>query len=249
MSGHSKWNNIKRQKGKSDAAKGKVFTKIGREITVCVRNSGADINTNTKLRDLIQKAKQNNMPNDTIDRCIKKASGDMNSVDYTAINYEGYGIGGSAVIVEALTDNKNRTAGDIRHYFDKYNGSLGTTGCVSYSFEQKGVLIIEKNEKVNEDELMMTALEAGALDVEVEEDSYEVYTISNDISKVQQSLESAGYEIVSSEVSFIPQTEITLSQEQENIFKTMIEKLEDLDDVQEVYHNVCLSYDDEDDEE
>lgn len=241
MSGHSKWNNIKRTKGKADAVRGKIFTKIGREIVVAVKSGGADPIMNPKLRDIITKAKQNNMPNDTIDRSIKKASGELAGVDYTAIQYEGYGIGGSAVIVQALTDNKNRTAGDVRHLFDKFAGALGTNGCVSYLFEEKGIIVIEKLPSVNEDDLMLASLDAGALDVVSEEDVFEIYTKPTELSAVKTILEQNGYVVVQSEVSFIPQNEVKLDSEQEQTFVKMIEKLEDLDDVQDVYHNVILS--------
>lgn len=249
MSGHSKWNNIKRTKGKQDAIKGRVFTKIGREIFVCVKAGGADVSTNSKLKDLIIKAKQNNMPSDTIERSIKKASGDTSGVDYTAMTYEGYGVAGSAVIVTALTDNKNRTAGEIRHMFDKHGGSLGTTGCVSYSFKEQGVIILERTSTINEDDVMMTALEHGAEDVISQEDSFEVYTMPADMAKVAEALGGAGFNILSSEVILNAQNEITLNPEQEATFIKMLDKLEDLDDVQNVYHNVSLQLEGENDGE
>lgn len=240
MSGHSKWNNIKRTKEKADAAKGKIFTKIGREIAVIVKTGGADPNTNAKLKDVIAKAKQANMPNDTIMRSIKKASGELGNINYEEIVYEGYGVSGSAVIVKCLTDNKNRTAGDVRHAFDKYNGSMGATGCVSYLFKNKGIIIIEKTENLDADELMMLALDAGAVDVIEEEDIFQIETAPEDVTKVAEVLEST-YTILSSEATLVPDMYINLEPNKEETFKKMIEKLEDSDDVQEVYHNVELT--------
>ena len=240
MSGHSKWNNIKRTKEKADAAKGKIFTKIGREIAVIVKTGGADPNTNAKLKDVIAKAKQANMPNDTIMRSIKKASGELGNINYEEIVYEGYGVSGSAVIVKCLTDNKNRTAGDVRHAFDKYNGSMGATGCVSYLFKNKGIIIIEKTENVDADELMMLALDAGAVDVIEEEDIFQIETVPEDVTKVAEVLEST-HTILSSEATLVPDMYINLEPNKEETFKKMIEKLEDSDDVQEVYHNVELT--------
>ena len=196
MSGHSKWANIKHKKEKSDASRGKIFTKIGREITVAVRSGGPDPNSNSRLRDVIAKAKANNVPNDTIAKSIKKASGEGNAENYEQITYEGYGPNGVAVIVEAMTDNRNRTASDVRHFFDKYGGNLGTNGCVSYLFDRKGILIIEENAKIDGDQLMMDALEAGAEDFENEDELYEITCDPAQFSNVRESLEQKGYEFL-----------------------------------------------------
>lgn len=238
MSGHSKWHNIQATKNKADAARGKIFTKIGREIAVAVKMGGADPNSNAKLRDVISKAKQNNMPNDNIQRSIKKASGELSSVNYEEITYEGYGVGGSAVIVKCLTDNKNRTAGDVRHAFDKFGGSLGGVGCVSYMFDNKGILVLQKSDKINEDELIDKCLEAEAEDVINDEDVFEIITSPSNFHKVKESLEGQGLEFISTEVSMVPQSTITLDEKQYASFEKMIDALDSLDDVQEVYHNV-----------
>ncbi len=238
MSGHSKWHNIQAKKGKSDAARGKIFTKIGREIAVAVKTGGADPNSNAKLRDIISKAKQNNMPNDNIERSIKKASGELAGVNYEAITYEGYGVGGSAVIVECLTDNKNRTAGDVRHAFDKHGGSLGSTNCVSYLFNRKGIVIVTDVEDV--DTLMLDALDEGAVDVFEDEDAVQVITEPNEHNKMQEALIKKGYNVVSADTELVPDTYVDLNQEQAGKFMRMVDALEDLDDVQEVYHNVNL---------
>lgn len=238
MSGHSKWNNIKRTKEKADNAKGKIFTKIGRELAVIVKSGGPDPTTNAKLKDAIAKAKQQNMPNDTIMRSIKKASGELGNINYEEIVYEGYGVGGSAVIVKCLTDNKNRTAGDVRHAFDKYNGSLGATGCVSYLFKNKGIIIVEKQETTDADEVMMLALDLGAVDVNEEEDIIQIETNPEDVTEIAEKLEQNNLVILSSEATLIPDMYTTLEKSKEETFKKMIEKLEDSDDVQEVYHNV-----------
>lgn len=238
MSGHSKWHNIQARKGKSDAARGKIFTKIGREIAVAVKTGGADPNSNAKLRDIISKAKQNNMPNDNIERSIKKASGELAGVNYEAITYEGYGVGGSAVIVECLTDNKNRTAGDVRHAFDKHGGSLGSTNCVSYLFNRKGVVVVSDVKDV--DALMMDALDEGAVDVYEDEDSCEVITEPNKHTEMQEALVKKGYNVVSADTELVPDTYVDLTDEQVGKFQRMVDALEDLDDVQEVYHNVNL---------
>ena len=203
MSGHSKWHNIQAKKGKSDAARGNIFTKIGREIAIAVKQGGSDPNTNSKLRDAIAKAKSNNMPNDNINRSIKKAAGELDSVNYEEFTYEGYAAGGVAVIVECLTDNKNRTAGDVRHLFDKFGGSLGSTGCVSYMFKKRGVIDVDVN-AMSEDDIMMLAIDAGADDIVTLEDVYEIYTMPGDMSKVREALENAGIEILSSEIDMIP---------------------------------------------
>lgn len=239
MSGHSKWNNIKNKKEKTDAQKAKVFTKIGKEIAICVREGGGDPNTNGKLRELIYKAKASNVPNDNIDRAIKKAMG-ADSVQYEEITYEGYGPSGVAVIVETTTDSRNRTASDVRHFFDKYGGNLGSSGCVSYMFEDKGVIVLlrEDNEKVDEDQLMEDALEAGAEDFSSDEDSFQITTEPSDVYAIRDALAAKGYKIESAEEDKIPNTYVTL--ETEDDIKNMtqlIEHLEDSDDVQEIYHN------------
>ena len=239
MSGHSKFANIKHKKEKNDAKKGKIFTKLGREIAVAVKEGGADPENNSRLRDIIAKAKANNMPNDTIDRSIKKAAGDANAVNYEAITYEGYGPSGVAIIVEALTDNKNRTASNVRSAFTKGNGSIGTPGCVSYNFEKKGQIIITKEDcQMDEDDLMMTALDAGAEDFAAEEDSYEIVTDPDDFSKVREALEAESIEMASAEVTMIPNTMVELVSEDDikNLQKTL-DLLEEDDDVQDVWHN------------
>ena len=238
MSGHSKWNNIKRTKEKSDAQKGKIFTKIGREIAVIVKQGGSDPNVNSKLKDVIAKAKQNNMPNDSIERSIKKAAGEMSGVNYESMTYEGYGIGGSAVIVECLTDNKNRTASDVRHAFDKHGGSLGSTGCVNYLFNRKGLIVIEKTSKTDVDSVMMDCLDCGADDVVEQDDVIEVYTKPESYNDVKSLLEAKGYTFLSSEITMLPDTYITLDEKKLESFEKMLDLLNDLDDVQEVYHNV-----------
>ncbi len=239
MSGHSKWHNIQAKKGKTDAARGKIFTKIGREIAVCVKAGGPDPNVNSKLKDIIAKAKQNNMPSDNIERSIKKASGELSGVNYEAITYEGYGVGGSAVIVECLTDNKNRTAGDVRHAFDKHGGSLGSTNCVSYLFKRKGIVVVTDFSDI--DTLMLDAIEEGAVDVVEDEDAVEIITEPNEDGKMREALEKKGYNVVSSETELVPDMYVDLGADQEAKFQRMIDALEDLDDVQEVYHNVNLS--------
>lgn len=236
MSGHSKWSNIKHKKEKTDAQKAKIFTKLGREISVLVKTGGPDPNVNSRLKDAITKAKQNNMPNDNIERCIKKAAGEGAGDNYEEITYEGYGPSGVAVIVEALTDNRNRTAGDMRHYFDKCGGNLGNSGCVTFMFDQKGVIIME-NAK-DEEQAMMDALEAGAEDYSVEEEYTEILTASNDLGAVRDALEEKGYTVISSEVQMLPQNTATLTDETDlkNMTK-LIEMLEENDDVQNVWHN------------
>ncbi len=238
MSGHSKWANIKRKKEKTDSQRGKVFTKLGREITIIVRQGGPEPESNSKLKDVIAKAKAANMPNENITRCIKKAAGDIDSANYEEIVYEGYGPGGVAVIVEAMTDNRNRTAGDVRHFFDKFGGNLGTSGCVSFMFDKKGVILIEKDGKINEDDLMMEALELGAEDFTAEEDVYEITTSPDDFSAVREALEKKGYDFVEADVEMVPQTMTKLTDpKQIEFMDRLIENLEDLDDVQNVYHN------------
>lgn len=239
MSGHSKFANIKHKKEKNDAKKGKIFTKLGREIAVAVKEGGADPENNSRLRDIVAKAKANNMPNDTIDRSIKKAAGDANAVNYESITYEGYGPSGVAIIVEALTDNKNRTASNVRSAFTKGSGSIGTPGCVSYNFEKKGQIIIAREDcQMEEDDLMMTALDAGAEDFTAEEDSYEIVTDPDDFSKVREALEAESIEMASAEVTMIPNTMVELASEDDikNLQKTL-DLLEEDDDVQDVWHN------------
>ncbi len=248
MSGHSKWANIKHKKGKSDAARGKIFTKLGREIAMVVKQGGADPESNSKLKDVIAKAKAANMPNDNITRSIKKAAGDTDGENYEEISYEGYGPGGVAVIVEAMTDNRNRTAGDVRHYFDKFGGNLGQTGCVSYMFNKKGLILIEKTDKTSEDDLMMEALDSGAEDFNVEEDYFEVLTAPEEFSAVREALESKGYEFIEAGVEMVPSTMTKLTDpKQIEFMDKLIDNLEDLDDVQNVYHN--WEQDEEEDEE
>ncbi len=239
MSGHSKFANIKHKKEKNDAAKGKIFTRIGREIAVAVKEGGADPNNNSRLRDVIAKAKANNMPNDTIDRSIKKAAGDANAADYEANTYEGYGPNGTAIIVETLTDNRNRTAGNVRNAFTKGGGNVGTTGCVSFMFEKKGQIIIDKEEYEGDaDDLMMLALDAGAEDFAEEEDSFEVLTSPDDFSAVREALEKEGIPMMSAEVTMIPQTTVTLTDEADiKRMNRILDLLDEDDDVQEVYHN------------
>ena len=244
MSGHSKFANIKHKKEKNDAAKGKIFTIIGREIAVAVKEGGPDPANNSRLRDVIAKAKANNMPNDTIDRGIKKAAGDANSVNYEYVSYEGYGPSGTAIIVDALTDNKNRTAANVRNAFTKGKGNVGTPGCVSYMFDKKGQIIIDKEELEDEcgemdaDELMMTALDAGAEDFSEEDDSYEIITNPNDFEAVHAALEAEKIPMAEAEVTMIPQNYVELTAEEDltNINR-ILDLLDDDDDVQEVYHN------------
>lgn len=236
MSGHSKWNNIKRKKEKTDAQKAKIFTKIGREITVAVKEGGADPNSNGKLRDLIAKAKSNNVPNDNIDRIIKKA-GSGDKADYESIVYEGYGPNGVAVIVETLTDNRNRTASDVRHYFDKFGGNLGTSGCVSFMFNEQGVIVME-NTFTDEEKLMEDIMEAGADDYSIDEDEVEIVTSPADFQSVRDALTGLGYTFVSADVEMVPSNYVTLT-DPDHILKMnlLLEHLEDNDDVQNVYHN------------
>lgn len=238
MSGHNKWSTIKRKKEKTDGARAKVFTKIGREIAVAVRDGGPDPASNSKLKDIIAKAKAANVPNDNIDRIIKKASGETGGADYENIVYEGYGPSGVAVIVEALTDNRNRTAGDVRHYFDKYGGNMGQSGCVSFMFTRYGVILIE-SEDVDEETLMDAALEAGAVDFITEDEAvFEIRTEPNDLGAVRDALEAAGYSFVVAEVQYVPSTYTALTNEDDikNMNK-MLEMFDDNDDIQEVWHN------------
>ena len=239
MSGHSKFANIKHKKERNDAAKGKIFTIIGREIAVAVKEGGADPNNNSKLKDVIAKAKANNMPNDTIERGIKKAAGDANAVNYVSITYEGYGPNGTAIIVDALTDNKNRTASNVRNAFTKGNGNVGTIGCVSYLFDKKGQIIIDKEEcEMDADELMMIALDSGAEDFSEEEDSFEIITEPDDFSDVREKLEKAGIPMAQAEVTMIPRTWVELSDEEDiKRMNRLLDLLDEDDDVQAVYHN------------
>ncbi len=238
MSGHSKWNNIKRKKEKADGAKAKVFTKIGRELTVAVKEGGsADPAANSRLRDCIAKAKAANVPNDNIERIIKKAAGDGNADNFEDVTYEGYGPSGVAVIVEALTDNRNRTAADVRHAFDKFGGNLGTTGCVSFMFNKKGVIVVEREDR-DEDTVMADALEAGASDFSADEDVFEISTEPDDFSGVREDLEKKGYEFVSAEVEMVPDTYTKIDDpEIAEKMQKLLDLLEDNDDVQNVWHN------------
>lgn len=240
MSGHNKWSTIKQKKGKNDAARAKIFTKIGRELAVAVRDGGsADPSVNSKLRDCIAKAKANNVPNDNIDRIIKKAAGDSDSTNYESVTYEGYGPNGVAVIVEALTDNRNRTAGEVRHYFDKFGGNMGTPGCVGFMFQKKGVLVIEREGLgKDEDKVMEDALEFGASDFEADDDIFTIYTEPEDFSAVRQDLENAGYTFASAEIEMVPDTYTKLEEADvcENMQK-MLDMFEDNDDIQNVWHN------------
>ena len=242
MSGHSKWHNIQATKNKADAARGKIFTKIGREIAVAVKLGGPDPNINSKLYDVIQKAKANNMPNDNITRSIKKASGaDGNADNYEAITYEGYGSHGVAFIVECLSDNRNRTAADVRHLFTKFGGSLGTTGSVAYMFDYNGMVVVQRTDKTNEEVIMMTALDAGAEDVITNDECYEIICKPENLHNVRKEFETGGYVIISAEVEYVPQNEIALDKDSAVSVNKLILSLEDLDDVQNVYTNADLS--------
>ncbi|MBN2853590.1 MAG: YebC/PmpR family DNA-binding transcriptional regulator [Clostridia bacterium] len=237
MSGHSKWANIKHKKEKSDSKKGKIFTKIGREIMVAVKQGGPDPDNNVKLYDVIAKAKANNMPNDNIKRSILKASGDADQDNFEEVIYEGYGPSGVACIVEVMTDNRNRAAADIRHAFDKCGGNLGTTGCVSFMFERKGVIIIEKKDSVDEETLMMEAIEAGAEDFSSEDEYYEIITEVSAFSGVRRILEDKKYDLMEASLQWVPGTMTTLDEENGLQMEKLIDMLEDSDDVQNVYHN------------
>ncbi len=246
MSGHSKWNNIKNKKAKGDAARSAAFTKIGREIAVAVKAGGPDPSSNSKLYDVIQKAKANNMPNENIQRSIKKASGELSAVEYVEITYEGYGVGGSAVIVECLTDNKNRTAGDVRHAFDKNGGNLGGTNSVSYMFDRKGIVVAENTVGLDDDSAFELAIESGADDVSLEDGMVEMTCDVSALSAVRDAVVAKGLNLVSAEMEWLPQNMVTLDGDNLARFQKMLETLEDNDDVQEVYHNVVLP--DEEDE-
>lgn len=245
MSGHSKWANIKHRKGKMDALRGKIFTKMGKEIAMAAKD-GADLSTNRKLSDVVAKAKANNMPKDIITRAIKKGSGEMQGITYEEMTYEGYGPSGIAVIVRTLAENRNRTAAGVRHVFDKYGGGLGTLGCVSFMFDKKGLIIVEKTDKVEEEELMMLALDCGADDFVVQEDSFEIYIAPENFSEVRQKLEDAGIEMVTAEVTMIPQTVVEVTDEEViKKFTKMLDMFDEDDDVQDVYHNAELPEDEE----
>lgn len=240
MSGHNKWSTIKQKKGKNDAARAKIFTKIGRELIVAVKEGGSsDPAVNSKLRDCIAKAKANNVPNDNIERIIKKAAGDNDSANYEAVTYEGYGTSGVAVIVEALTDNRNRTAGDVRHYFDKFGGNMGTPGCVSFMFEQKGVIVIDREDlEADEDTVMEHALEAGAADFEADEDVFTVYTEPADMGAIRDDLAAKGYNFVTAEIAMVPNTYVKVEdKESQEKLQKMLDMFEDNDDIQNVWHN------------
>ena len=238
MSGHSKWHNIQAKKGKADAARGKIFTKLGRELLIAVKQGGPDPAGNSKLKDVIAKCKAANMPNDTINNAIKKASGAGNNENYEEITYEGYGPNGVAVIVEAATDNKNRTAADVRHAFDKAGGNLGTSECVSYMFNKKGVIVVEKEStSMDEEELMMLAIEAGAEDFKTLDEVYEITTDPSDFSLVREKLEEAGISFLEASVQMVPTTTVSLDEKGQERMEKLIERLDDLDDVSNIYHN------------
>ena len=245
MSGHSKWANIKHKKGKADALRGKITTKISREITIAVRMGGADPTGNMKLKLALSKAKANNIPKDNIQRAIQKGAGALEGQSFEEITYEGYGPAGVAMMVSCLTDNRNRTAADVRHVFSKYGGNLGATGCVGYMFQQKGVFAVSKDTGVEEDDLMMVALEAGAEDIKNEEEGFEIVTTPDAFDDVEKSLADAGIEVEMAEITMIPDTMAELSAEDAERVQKMLDVLEDLDDVQDVYHNADLLEDDE----
>lgn len=238
MAGHSKWANIKHKKGKMDAQRGKIFTKLSRYITVAVREGGSDPEYNAALKSAIEKAKAENMPNDNIDRAIKKGAGDLDGANYEEIIYEGYGPSGVAVFVECLTDNRNRTASDVRHAFDKFGGNLGSTGCVAWMFDRKGLIVIDKDDNIDEEEIMMQAIEAGAEDFSSEDEVFEITTSVEDFTRVRDTLKEAGYTFSTAELAYIPQNTSKLEEEKDikNMVK-LIDALEDSDDVQNVYHN------------
>ena len=238
MSGHSKWHNIQAKKGKADAARGKVFTKLGRELLVAVKQGGPDPAGNSKLKDIIAKCKAANMPNDTINNAIKRAAGSADSANYEEVLYEGYGPNGVAVIVEGSTDNKNRTAADVRHAFDKSGGNLGTTGCVSYLFNKKGVIVIDRaSSEISDDDLMLLAIDSGAEDFSAEEEVYEITTTPEDFSSVREKLEQQGLEFLEADVQMVPTTYVTLDEKGEAKMQRLLDMLDDLDDVTNVYHN------------
>ena len=246
MSGHSKWHNIQSKKGKADAARGRLFTKIGKEIAVAAKGN-PNPSTNSKLADVIAKAKAANMPNDNIERSIKKAAGELGDKDYKELTYEGYGVGGSAVIITTLTDNINRTAGDVRAIMSKHGGSLGMNGCVSYMFDNKGVIVVERTPSLSEDEVTEYAIEAGADDVVTADDAFEIYTSPAAFSEARKYLEEKGLAFLQAEITMIPQNKITLEGDKLEAFLKMLDKLEENDDVQNVYHNVELPEEDDED--
>ena len=244
MSGHSKWHNIQAKKGKADAARGRIFTKLGREIAVAARGNPNPA-TNSKLADVIAKAKAANMPNDNIERSIKRAAGELGDRDYKELTYEGYGVGGAAVIIKTLTDNNNRTAGDVRAIMSKHGGSLGTTGSVSYMFDEKGVIVLERTPDLTEEQVTDYAIEAGADDVVAQEDAFEIYTSVPAFSEARKFFEEKGLAFLEAELSMIPQNKITLPEDKLETFKKMLDKLDENDDVQTVWHNVELPEEDE----
>ena len=246
MSGHSKWANIKNKKAKGDAARANVFTKIGRELAIAVKQGGPNPDSNSRLRDVIAKAKAANMPNDNISRSIKKASGELNAVNYEKITYEGYAAGGVAVIVETLTDNKNRTASDVRCAFDKFGGNLGSTGCVSYMFSKKGVIVVD-GENVAEDDLFLLAVDAGADDVQTDDGVYEIYTLPQNYTSVRENIEKQGLKILSSGIEMVPENYVTPEESAIPKILNLIDRLEENDDVQNVFHNAVLPEEEEED--
>jgi YebC/PmpR family DNA-binding regulatory protein len=237
MSGHSKWHNIQARKGKADSKRGKIFTKIGKELILAAKSGGGNPDVNTKLRDVIAKAKASNMPQDTITRAIKKGSGELEGVNYEEIVYEGYAPGGVAVIVNVVTDNKNRSAGNVRHAYSKYGGNMGSTGCVSFMFQKKGEMVIEKTDELDEDELMMMALDAGAEDFASEEEVFIVTTTPEDFGTVREALEANGIEFLEADIKMIPDTYTAVDEETAVKIQKMLDALEEDDDVQDVYHN------------
>mgnify|MGYP000812491485 CR=1 FL=1 len=245
MSGHSKWANIKNKKEKTDSQRGKIFTKIGREIAIAVKEGGSDPNNNSKLRDVIAKAKAANVPNDNITRSIKKAAGELGSINYEEITYEGYGPNGIAMIVDVVTDNRNRTAADVRHVFSKHGGNLGASGCVSYMFKQKGIFAVSAETGVSEDDLMMIALDAGAEDIKSSEDGFEIITDPAAYDDVEKALADNNIEVAMSEITMVPDTMAELSGEDAEKVQKMLDALDDCDDVQDVYTNADLPEDDE----
>lgn len=249
MSGHNKWSKIKNVKAKNEAQTSKLYTKIGREIAVAVKAGGADPNSNAKLKNIILKARSANMPNDNITRAIKKASGELGAVNYEAVTYEGYGPAGSAVMVYVLTDNKNRTASDVRHCFDKFGGSLGANGCVSYLFDRKGLIVVEKGIGISDDDITMHVLESGADDVDITDVEYDIYTSPENFDNVRAYFENNNIPMVSAEVTMIPQNYVTLPEDKVSSFTKLYNALNDNDDVQEIYHNVENFGDDDEDEE
>jgi YebC/PmpR family DNA-binding regulatory protein len=247
MSGHSKWANIKHKKAKMDAQKGKIYTKFSKMIIVAVREGGPDPNANSRLKDIIEKAKEVNMPNENIMRAIKRGSGELGGADYEEIMYEGYGPGGVAILLEVTTDNRNRTAGELRHLFDKYGGNLGEAGCVAWMFEKKGLIIIEKSENISVDDIMISAIDAGADDVEEQDDSIEITTSPEQFEAVKKALESSNIALSSAEITYLPKTTITLSGKESESLERLLDALEEHDDVQNVYHNLEITEDGEED--